>query len=145
MNHVTKRPRMYRLSQCLFVVSIVALLSRIYRPSPKVLILLHTNNKCAYQPAQYVLFYSLSTGYRIQNCFLQIMMQASSTALRDRRAVSNVSADTRSYALNADPGVRSRPGLILSWRLILKLFLRSFSYLPLIQEWFCQLQAKICV
>ena len=32
------------------------------------------------------------------------MMQASSTALRDRRAVSNVSADTR---LNADPGERS--------------------------------------
>ena len=35
--------------------------------------------------------------------------------------------------LTAYPGVasRSRPGPILSWRLIMKLFLRSFSSLPL--------------
>ena len=43
--------------------------------------------------------------------------------------------------------VRSRSGPILSWRLIMKWFLRSFSSLPLIHSFkkgCCQIQAKVC-
>ena len=49
------------------------------------------------------------------------------------RLAQSVTCLATDASLTADPGVafRSRPGPILSWRLIMKSFLGSFSSLPL--------------
>ena len=57
------------------------------------------------------------------------------------RVVQSVMCLATDACQNADSGVASSilSGPILSWRLIMKLFLQSFSSLPPIQ-----LQAKVC-
>ena len=64
------------------------------------------------------------------------------------RIAQSITCLATDACLTADPGsrVRSRAGPILSWRLIMKSFLQSFSSLPLNESFkkgCCQLRAKV--